>query len=162
MNKYLIEARDNFIESAGRTTQGFGIGRIIGQLYALLFFAREPLSLDDMARELRVSKGSVSTNVRELEKWNAVKRVWIKGSRKDFYESEVDFLRIFKTGVIPFLRQKLNSSMVTIDESKELLEINPNKFSDVDQQTAYFYAERLKLIEAAQTKLSLIFKLPGL
>ena len=102
MDKHLLEARDNIIESAGRTTQGFGLGRIIGQLYALLFFSKKPMSLNDMAGELKVSKGSVSTNIRELEKWGAVKQVWIKGNRKDFYEAEVDFLRIIREGILPF------------------------------------------------------------
>lgn len=161
-NRNLIEARHNFIESAGRTTQGFGLGRIIGQLYALLFFSKVPLSLDNMAQELKISKGSVSTNVRELEKWSAVKSVWVKGSRKDFYEAEIDFFRILKTGIIPFLRQKLNSSEVTIEESRELLEGNPEKLTGDDKETADFYTERLKLIEETQKKFSILFKLPGL
>lgn len=160
-NKNLIEARDNFIESAGRTTQSFGLGRIIGQLYALLFFSKEPLSLDDMADELKVSKGSVSTNIRELEKWSAVKKVWVKGSRKDFYEAEVDFMRVLRGGIMPFFQRKLNSSLVTIKESEELLAGNPNKFNGDDQKTANFYRERLKLIEETQKKFSLILNLPG-
>jgi len=162
MDKNLIKARDNIIEAAGRTTQGFGLGRIIGQLYALLFFSPAPMSLDDMADELKVSKGSISTNVRELEKWGAVKQVWVRGSRKDFYEAEIDFMRIIKTGIIPFLRRKLNSSVVTIDESRKLLEGNPEKLNGDDRETANLYDERLKLIDDAQKKFSLLFRLPGL
>jgi HTH-type transcriptional regulator, glycine betaine synthesis regulator len=162
MDKNLIKARDNFIESVGRTTQGFGLGRIIGQLYALLFFSPDPMSLDDMADELKVSKGSISTNVRELEKWGAVKQVWVKGSRKDFYEAEVDFMRILKGGILPFFRRKFNSSLITIAESKELLEGNPKNFSSDEQLTADFYTGRLKLIEDTQNNFSLLFKLPGL
>ena len=162
MDKNLIEARDNFIESAGRTTQGFGLGRIIGQLYALLFFTPKPMALNEMAEELSVSKGSVSTHIRELEKWGAVKQVWVRGSRKDFYQAETDFFRILKGGILPFLKRKLNSSLVTINESKNLLAGNPKKFTSMDRETAEFYAGRLKLIEDAQKKFSLLFKLPGL
>ena len=162
MNKHLLEARDNFIESAGRTTQGFGLGRIIGQLYALLFFSPDSLSLDDMAEELKVSKGSVSTNIRELEKWGAVKKVWIKGSRKDFYEAEVEFMKIIRSGILPFLRRKLSSSLVTVDESKEFIVDSQKEFSGSDQQLAEFYTDRLKRIQSAQNKFSLFFKLPGL
>ena len=162
MDKKLIEARDNFIESAGRTTQSFGLGRIIGQLYALLFFSPDSLSLDDMADELKVSKGSVSTNIRELEKWGAVKKVWIKGSRKDFYEVEVEFMKIIRGGILPFLRRKLSSSLVTVNESKELIVENREGFIGSDKQIAEFYAGRLKKIQDAQNKFSLFFKLPGL
>ncbi len=161
-NINLIKARDNIIESAGRTTQGFGLGRIIGQLYVLLFFSPKPLSLDDMVEELRVSKGSVSTNIRELEKWSAVKKVWVKGNRKDFYEAEIDFSRILKTGISPLLRRKLNSSLITIVESKEILEGNRKTITGEYQETADFYTERLKLIEDAQKKFTSFFSLFGL
>lgn len=160
-NKFKI-IRDDFIESAGRTTQGFGLGRIIGQIYALLYFSIDPLSLDDMADELKVSKGSISTNVRELEKWGAVRKVWIRGNRKDFYEAETDFVKIVKTGIIPFFQRKLNSSIVTINESKKILEYNPPKNMGENGKTACFYAERLKLIEQVQKKFSLLFKFSGI
>ena len=161
VNKSLVEARDNFIESAGRTTQGFGLGRIIGQLYALLFFSPRPLSLDEMAEELSVSKGSVSTNIRELEKWGAVKQVWVKGSRKDFYEAEVDFMRILKNGVLPYLRRKFDSSLITASESRELITNNYKQLDDGDKEVAEFYSRRLALIDRTQKKLSLLLKLPG-
>ncbi len=162
MDKKLIEARDNFIESAGRTTQGFGLGRNIGQLYALLFFSPKPMSLDDMAGELKVSKGSVSTNVRELEKWGAVREVWIKGDRKDYYEAEVNFLKIIKEGILPFFRRKLDSSFVATAESKEIIHNNRKNFKSEDKELSLFYTKRLNLIEIAQSRLLLLLRLPGL
>lgn len=162
MDKHLLEARDNIIESAGRTTQGFGLGRIIGQLYALLFFSPRPLSLDDMAEELKVSKGSVSTNIRELEKWGAVRRVWVKGDRKDYYEAEVDFLRIIREGLLPFFRHKLNSSFIALEESRILLGDNRADSRFGDDELIDFYARRLDLIEKAQSRLALLLKFPGL
>ena len=162
MNKNLIQARDNIIESAGRTTQGFGLGRIIGQLYALLFFSPKPMSLDDMGGELKVSKGSVSTNIRELEKWGAVRQVWIKGERKDYYESEVEFSRIIKEGILPFFKRKIDSSFVATSESKYLISDGPNNLQPGDKELANFYTERLELIEKAQSRLSLLLKFPGL
>ncbi len=161
MNKKLIEARDNIIESAGRTTQGFGLGRIIGQLYALLFFSPSPLSLDDMAEALKISKGSASTNIRELEKWGAVRKVWIKGERRDYYEAEVDLFRIVWNGFLPFLKQKLNSSLLAADESRAMLNAKET-FEIPDGIMADFYLKRLELIGKAQSKLSLLLKLPGI
>ena len=159
MNKNLIEARDNIIEAAGRTTQGFGLGRIIGQLYALLFFSPKPMSLDDMAKDLNVSKGSVSTNIRELEKWGAVKQVWVKGSRKDFYQAEIDFLKIIREGILPFLERKLNSTKITTQESMDLLR-NSSDFNSKDKKVADFFIKRLKLIEEAQKKFLTLLKIP--
>ena len=162
MDKHLLQARDNIIESAGRTTQGFGLGRIIGQLYALLFFSPKPMSLDDMATELRVSKGSVSTNIRELEKWGAVKQVWVKGSRKDFYLPEINFMRILQGGVIPFFRRKLESSLTATSESKQLIESDKQKLTRENSDLAEFYVQRLNLIEKAREKLALFINFSGI
>jgi len=159
MNKKLLEARDNIIESAGRTTQGFGLGRIIGQLYALLFFSPSPLSLDQMAGELKISKGSASTNIRELEKWGAACKVWVKGDRKDYYEAEVDFFRILKEGILPFFRRKFDSSLVTAAESRAI--VAGQSFREQDRELAEFYRRRLDLMEKAQARMSLLLKLPG-
>jgi len=161
MNKHLLEARDNIIESAGRTTQGFGLGRIIGQLYALLFFSPCPMSLDDMAEELKVSKGSVSTNIRELEKWGAVRQVWVKGDRKDYYEAEVEIFRVLRNGFLPFFARKLNSSLNAVAESRELISAGDQSSSE-EQKLAEFYSRRLDLVEQAQNKLSMLLKFPGL
>lgn len=161
MDKHLVQARDNIIESAGRTTQGFGLGRIIGQLYALLFFSPHPMSLDDMAEGLRVSKGSVSTNIRELEKWGAVRRVWVKGDRKDYYEAEVELLRVLKDGIIPLFARKLNSSLPAVAESRDLLSSGKGTGYE-NGKLVEFYSRRLDLIEQAQGRLSALLKLSGL
>ena len=107
-----IAARRRFIEAGGHTTQLFGLGRILGQLYALLYLSPRPLCLDEIVGELGVSKASVSTTVRQLERWTAVKRVWIKGDRRDFYEAETDFQSLLKQGVLATLRKKLETAGV--------------------------------------------------
>ncbi|GAI58857.1 unnamed protein product [marine sediment metagenome] len=90
MTEDLIKARDNFVEGIGYLASTAGLNRVIGQLYAMLFLSNEPLCLDDMAERLKISKGNASVNIRELEKLRVVRKVWVKGSRKDFYEAELD------------------------------------------------------------------------
>ena len=119
------------------------------------------MSLDDMARELGVSKGSVSTNIRELEKWGAVRQVWVKGERRDFYEAEEDFMRIIKGGILPFLKRKVNSAFVTTTESRDLINKNEDQHEGENRRLADFYLKRLDLIERHRKKFSLLFKLPG-
>lgn len=99
-----------FIEAGGHTTQSFGFGRILGQLYALLYLSPRPLCLDEIAAELGVSKASVSTTVRQLQSWAAVKRVWVKGDRKDYYEAETDFNGIIRNGLLGLICKKLDTA----------------------------------------------------
>lgn len=162
MNKKLLQARDNIIEAAGRATQGFGMGRIIGQLYALLYFSSQALCLDDMARELRVSKGSVSTNIRELEKWGAVRQVWIRGDRRDYYEAEVDFLRILRDGIIPVFKRKVDSASVAIAESRSMIGDGRFEPRQEGSELARFYLQRLELLDKTRSRLALFAKEPVL
>ena len=55
-----------FIESMGMYFEAQGIPRIGGRILGLLMIAHEPLSADDIARTLKVSRASVSTNLRPL------------------------------------------------------------------------------------------------
>lgn len=114
-------ARSRFIEAGGNTTQSFGFGRIIGQVYALLYLSPRPLSLDEIAEELEVSKASVSTTVRQLEQWSAVKQVWVKGDRKDYYEAETDFKTVLRRGLLDTARKKLETAARHIEDAETAL-----------------------------------------
>ena len=128
-----IAARRRFIEAGGHTTQLFGLGRIIGQLYALLYLSPRPLCLDEIVGELGVSKASVSTTVRQLERWTAVKRVWVRGDRRDFYEAETDFQLLLKQGVLVTLRKKLEAAGAQLGVVEACLkEVNSNGSRDED------------------------------
>jgi DNA-binding transcriptional regulator GbsR (MarR family) len=84
-----------FIRISGEVSAEIGLNRTAGEIYGLLYISCTPLSLDDFVRKLEVSKASASLNVRELERWGAVRKIWKRGTRKDYYEAESDFLTIF-------------------------------------------------------------------
>ena len=114
-----------FIEDAGNTTQSLGIGRVIGQIYAYLYFSHEPRGLGDMQKTLGISKGSASMGVRQLEQWGAARRVWIRGDRKDYYEANDWFGKILKTLLVETLGKKLTSYATLLDEAtRDLSSLN--------------------------------------
>ncbi|UCD58413.1 MAG: hypothetical protein JSV16_04670 [Candidatus Hydrogenedentota bacterium] len=86
MKKTVEDVRNDFIDTLGEASERYGMTRLAGLLEGLLYLSREPLSLDDMAERLEVSKASVSTNVRVLERWKAVRKVFNRGDRKNYYE----------------------------------------------------------------------------
>ncbi len=110
-----------FIESGGHTTQSFGLGQVIGQVFALLYLSPRPLCLDEIAEELGVSKASVSTTVRQLESWSAVKHIWVKSDRRDFYEAETDFKAMLRQGVLGTLRKKMDTAAVRLESVETTL-----------------------------------------
>ena len=62
--------------------------RSVGELYGLLFISERPLCLDDLRFRLNISKGSTSQGLKILRSFGAIRRVYIPGDRKDFYEAE--------------------------------------------------------------------------
>ncbi len=102
--------RQHFIEAAGHATQTFGFGRIVGQVYAHLYLSREPQTLDHLCEQLSISKGSASMVVRQLESWSALKRVWIKGERKDHYIATEEFGKIFRSSLVELVGKTMETT----------------------------------------------------
>jgi DNA-binding transcriptional regulator GbsR (MarR family) len=75
-----------FVERFSLAVEEEGLPRIAGRIVALLIVRGEPLSFDDLAETLQISRGSVSTNTRLLEERGILRRVSRLGERKDLFE----------------------------------------------------------------------------
>lgn len=106
-----------FIEAGGNTTHAFGLGRLIGRMFALLYLNPQPLSLEEIADKLDISKAGASTTVRQLEEWQAVRCTPVPGDRRDFYEAETNFGIILKKGLLPGIRKKIKSAGTQIERT---------------------------------------------
>ncbi|HVH13522.1 MAG TPA: MarR family transcriptional regulator [Longimicrobium sp.] len=84
------QATRDFIESMGRQFEEDGAPRIAGRLFGFLMIQEEPCSLDDVAEQLQVSKGSASSNARLLEQLGIAERVTRAGDRRDYYQISPD------------------------------------------------------------------------
>lgn len=81
----LSPALREFIESMGVYFARYGLSRIGGRILGLLMVADRPLSLDDMANTLQVSRASVSTNLRLITASSLADQVSLPGDRRDYY-----------------------------------------------------------------------------
>lgn len=81
----------HFIERMGLALESDGLPRIAGRIFGLLLVSEDARSLDDLAAELRVSKGSVSTNARLLEQRGTLERICRPADRRDYYRVPRDF-----------------------------------------------------------------------
>lgn len=129
-----------FIAAGGNTTHSFGLGRMIGRVFCLLYLSPQAVSLEDVAARLQVSKASVSIVVRQLFEFQAVRRITLPGDRRDYYEAETDFLLILRRGIMPGLRTKLQSAGIQIERTLEVRataggsSAAPNEHSEKDQE----------------------------
>jgi DNA-binding transcriptional regulator GbsR (MarR family) len=79
------EAASRFVERLGLQVEAEGFPRIAGRMIGYLLLQDEPSSLDELAEKLQVSKASVSTNARALERLGYVERHSVPGDRRDYY-----------------------------------------------------------------------------
>lgn len=89
------KARKRIIEAIGKNMDLYGVTQSVGHLYGMLFFSDKPMTLDEMGKEMEMSKTSMSTGVRMLLDLKMVHKVWEKGARKDLYEAEPDWHQTF-------------------------------------------------------------------
>jgi HTH-type transcriptional regulator, glycine betaine synthesis regulator len=147
MTEKLELAQDQFIENIGRLCDSFGLNRFIAQLYAVLYLSDKPLSLDEITQKLKVSKGNVSINIRELENWGAVRNVWIKGSRKDYYEANLDVKGVILKKVKSGIQKRMGETSDMIDGFKSIIQSPEKDWTEEEKRMAKTFEDRLKKIE---------------
>ena len=84
------EAKEKFISTWGSLGTLWGINKAMAQIQALLFISTKPLSMEDIMRELKISRGNTSTNLRQLIDWGIVTKKLITGERKEYFATEKD------------------------------------------------------------------------
>jgi len=116
----LEQAVDTFIQGAGKVSSALlgMINKAGGQIYALLFISDEPLSLDEISKRLGISKSNVSINIRMLEDFNLVRKVWVKGSRKDYYAAERVYPKKVLGDFLGKIRGTIGDAITTIERTR--------------------------------------------
>src|SRR5258708_2635772 len=89
-----------FIEAMGVYFEEQGVPRIGGRILGFLIVTRDPISADRLVTSLKVSGGSVSTNLRLLLASGLVEKVSIHGDRTTFYVfSEMAWDKMMETAI---------------------------------------------------------------
>ncbi len=89
------DALDGFIDAWGAMGSLWGINRSVARVHALLMASEAPLSLDEIADRLRMSKGNASMSLRDLRNFGVVRPAQVPGDRRDFYVTEPDVWTMF-------------------------------------------------------------------
>src|SRR5262249_19085316 len=72
----------------------WGVNRSVSQIHALLYLSERPLTADEIADRLGLARSNVSTSIRELLGWSLIRRVPVRGDRRDHFEAETDLWEI--------------------------------------------------------------------
>jgi HTH-type transcriptional regulator, glycine betaine synthesis regulator len=148
MHESLSAVNDSTVAGIGRLARFFGFSDVMGRLYGTLLMQPEPLSLDDLASTLKISKGSVSMNMRALERWGMAKEVWMRGERKKYYTAEHNLWQVISNVLNSRERREVQLAIQVLSESVEKLQQANDELSDEDKALATFYLERIDDLRA--------------
>lgn len=107
----------------------WGVQRSMAEVHALLFIAGEPLSAEDIMERLSISRGSVSTTLKQLVEWGLVQRVnpklgnagaaaTGKEGRREYHRAEQDVWKLFYTILRARKRREFDPLLEQLDRCK--------------------------------------------
>lgn len=85
------DLRTNISNHMSLSFEADGFSPLVGKIFAHLLFASNPVSLQEMAEELGVTKAAISVQVRTLEKHMMCHKLPTSSNRKDYYYIADDF-----------------------------------------------------------------------
>jgi len=158
MNKNLLDAQDVFLGKINQLCNKFGFNNIMAQLYSILYLNNKALSLDDMVEQLKISKATASINIRVLERYSAVRRVWVKGSRKDYYEAETDISKVITDRVKSMAQRRMSEIDDMISAPSQILD-SVDSDNEEDKESIKIFRERLDQLKAIYHQAQALFNL---
>jgi len=122
-------------DAVGGLMEFWGFKRNMGRMWCVLYLSDEPLSAADLGSALALSTGSVSMTVNELQHWGVVKKAWVPGERRDYYEPETS---IWKMVSRVFRERELRQIHTSIEAFEDVIKALSKRrktagLGDVDQ-----------------------------
>jgi DNA-binding transcriptional regulator GbsR (MarR family) len=119
-----------------------GLPKSLGEIYGLLFISPEPLSLDDVAQKLGLSKGSASQGLRMLRALGAVKEATSHAGRRTLYIPDIDLKRLVGGFIREQVRPHLESGKTKVGK------ILKNTADIDDPELKKFYRARIHRLDS--------------
>jgi len=139
------QARANTIQGLSHISNFWGFSKGMGAIFGVLYLSPTSLSLDELVEQVGITKGAVSTNVRQLEHLGLVHQKIVIGERKDYYEAETDFWKVVKSILREREKSEFDRAIRTVSESLEMVE-SIGELSPEEAAQAAFYQKRMKAL----------------
>lgn len=124
----LQAGQDRFVALWGDMGSSWGIPRTMAEVHALLYINADPMSADDIAQRLSISRGSVSMTLRSLMDWGIVQRTHRRGERREYFRAEQDVWEMFRIILRERKRREIDPVLVALYECRDLT--SPERVTD--------------------------------
>lgn len=153
----LEQSRALFIRRWGEMAASWGISRTMAEIHALLYVADEPLCTDDVMDQLQVSRGSASTNLRQLVTWGLVLRSHRRADRRDYFEADTDVWQMFQTISRERRRREVEPILETIRRCQAMVSDSKHPTDQRRQQRVQLFSQRLDEMDQFLTVMNELF-----
>ncbi len=133
-------AKAHFIQGMARIAHFWGFPRTLGVVYGVIYLSPQSQGLDDLAVQAGISKGAVSTTVRNLERLGMVHKQIKVGDRRDYYVAETDFWKIVQSVLRQREHSEFSQALNAVAQSLRL--VTSAEYSEADD-LGRFYIQRL-------------------
>ncbi|AXF57462.1 GbsR/MarR family transcriptional regulator [Salicibibacter kimchii] len=93
--KELKEAENQIADRIADNMETFGVSSTIGRLLGIIYMNRNAMTLDELAAHTGMSKTRMSQVMRQMMTLNIAEKEFVKGSRKEHYNVENDYVQTF-------------------------------------------------------------------
>ena len=122
----LPEAVEKFILHWGDMGSHWGVNRSIAQVHALLYLSDHPLAAEEISERLGIARSGVSNSLRELVGWKLIRRVPLRGDRRDHFEAETDLWEVVKRIAEGRKAREIDPARIALRECVAAAEADPN------------------------------------
>ena len=138
------QIKQDFVEGLSGISQFWGLPKGMGAIFAVLYLAPTPLSLDEIVEQTGLTKGSISTSVRSLSRMGLIHPITHLGDRKDYYEAETDFYQSIRS----ILKERQNAEFDrAVGSVKETLNKLESGQVSGDEAELQFILERVRALK---------------
>lgn len=144
--------RQAYIEEFSFAMEGFGLSRMAGRVFAALLIA-DPAeqSAEDLAKQLKASRGGISGAVNLLEHAGLIERTRKLGDRRDYFRNKPNAMYESMKQQIMMLTQFTE----LVDKGFEFINTNDSEvaqgLTDLKQAMVFFSTEMPLLFEHFET-----------
>lgn len=153
----LEQSKALFIRRWGEMAASWGISRTMAEIHALLYVADQPLCTDDVMEQLQVSRGSASTNLRQLVTWGLVVRSHRRCDRRDYFEADTDVWQMFQTISRERRRREVEPILETIRRCRAMVSDDLQPTAQARRQSVQLFSQRLDEMDQFLTVMNGLF-----
>ncbi|WP_378186743.1 GbsR/MarR family transcriptional regulator [Aquimarina sp. W85] len=129
------EAKEQLLQTWGVLGDSWGINKTTAQIHALLFISPKPLSMEEIMEQLKISRGSTSTNLKALINWGIIYKENQMGERKEYFIAEKDVYALARQIANERSKREIKPALATLNEISQIKKDGTSETREFIKQT---------------------------